>query len=182
MTNDLYIKLDDVRLSFPSLFEKKVWPDFPDKLPAYEATFILDKVKHAKEIKLIQDRIEAIIAENKISKNKIQPNHMCFKDGDNLDREEYEGCFVLKTKSFNKFPLVNKDLTRVDKDDNVFYPGCHVNTYVALNFYNKKAVGINAKVKSIQFRKDGEPFGEPMQKIEGAYDVIQEDSSEQAYF
>ena len=51
------IKLQNVRLSFPSLFQKA---QFPGDETQYAATFMLDKVKHADKIAEID---AAILAE-----------------------------------------------------------------------------------------------------------------------
>ncbi len=164
------VKLNDVRLSFPSLFKVKVWKD-SSKEPRYEATFILDKEIHKKEIETINNQIDLICAEKKFIRKNI---NLCFSDQNLKDREEYRDKYVLKCTSKSRFPIVGKDgKTPVYEEDNLFYGGCYVSAYITLFPFDKLGTGIASNVKSIQFRKDGDPFsGDRPQNIEGAFDPI----------
>lgn len=172
------IKLNDVRLSYPSLFRKTVHPKAGSGAkPKYEATFILDKEQNAKEIELIKSHINELIKENKLSPNKL--SKVCFKDGDDSDREEYQNKYILTAKTENRFPIVGKDgKTPVQEDDNLFYAGCYVSTYVSLYLYNNVSTGISANLLAIQFKKDGTPFGAAPFNIEGAFEPVAADSDE----
>ena len=76
------IKLNNVRLSFPNLFKKAV---FSGEETKYEATFLLDKKKHADLIKQIEGEIAAAIKEKWQGKIKSMPADKVFmKDGDNF--------------------------------------------------------------------------------------------------
>lgn len=177
-SNPVHIKLNDVRLSYPSLFRKTVHPKAgPDAKPMYQATFILDKDQHASEIKLINERINQLIEENRAPKNKIR---ICFKDGDDEDREEYKNKYILTTKNSNAFPIVGKDgKTPVHENENIFYGGCYVSAYISLYFYDKVSMGISSNLQAIQFRKDGPSFNHTM-NLEGAFEAV-EDSSDDLF-
>lgn len=171
-TNNL-IRLNDVRLSYPSLFQPKVWPNALTE-PKYEATFILDKTIHVKEIDLINTRIDEILAEHKITRAKLKADHLCLKDGDLTDKPEYKGAFTIKAKSGRRFPIVNRDAkTPVTLEDNIFYGGCYVSAYIDLWNYTKPAMGVSANLKSIQFRKEGPSFDSSMHDITGAYEPLE---------
>lgn len=181
MTNN-YIKLNDVRLSFPSLFKPKSYNG--ESKPKYEATFILDKVYHAKEINAINAKIDELLQEKKLSRAKIKSDHLCFKDGDLGDREENKGAFTLKSKSARKFPIIGADaVTRVTEDESPFYGGCYVSAYIDLWIYDERATGVGATLKSIQFRKEGEPFGtmEREQDITGIFDPVVQQIEEEFF-
>lgn len=176
-----FIKLNDVRLSYPSIFQPKVWAN-SNATAKYEATFILDKVKHLKEINAINNRIDELVKLEKINRNKIKEDHLCLKDGDLTDKEEYKNAFTLKTKTGRKFPIVNKDAeTLVTAEEGLFYGGCYVSAYIDLWCYTNPAIGIGANLKSIQFRKHGEPFDGGEQDITGAFDPIEDDSEEDIF-
>ena len=172
------IKLNDVRLSYPSLFRKTVHPKAgPNAKLRYEATFILDKEQNAKEIENIKSHINELITENKLSPNKL--SNICFKDGDDQDREEYKNKYTLIARTENKFPIVGKDgKTPIDEDNNLFYAGCYVSAYVSFYLYNNASSGISANLLAIQFKKDGTPFGAAPFNIEGAFEAVDNDSDD----
>jgi hypothetical protein len=167
------IKLNDVRLSFPSLFQPKDWKN--DAKPRYEATFMLDKTIHANEIKLIQEQIDEILTNKKMKKPTPSSFLICLKDGDAGEREELKGHYYLCAKSNNRVPLLEKNPKIEVTDENRFYGGCYVSAYIQIVEYNKTGKGITAYLKSVQFRKDGERFGNSFHDISTAYDSVDTD-------
>jgi hypothetical protein len=169
------IKLNDVRLSYPSIFRKTVNPKAgPNGKLRYEATFILDKDEHAKEIETIKSHINELVTENKISLNKIDRKLICLRDGDDSEREEYKNKYTLIARSENRFPIVGKDgKTPVEEDEGVFYGGCYVSAYVSLYLYDKLSTGISANLLAIQFKKNGTPLGVAPFNIEGAFEPVE---------
>ena len=81
------VKLQSVRLSFPSLFQQAAFGG--ESTGKYEATFILDKKEHADAIAQIEAEI-ARIQKDEI-KSKVASDKVCLKDGDDMGRPEYEG-------------------------------------------------------------------------------------------
>lgn len=149
------IKLNNVRLSFPSLFQKAQFDGTETK---YEATFLLDKVKHATTIKQIEEAIAAKIASD-LKGAKVPANKLCLRDGDEVEYDGYGGHMTLKA-STKKRPLVlNKDKSPVTEADGVVYSGCYVNAIVEFwaqnNQFGKR---INATLLGVQFAADGEAF------------------------
>ena len=88
-------KVANVRLSFPSLFQHAVFGDSPTG--KYEATFIRDKTKHADVIEKIKTEISRLMKEE--LKGKIPPDKICLKDGDESEREGYQGCYSIKAST-----------------------------------------------------------------------------------
>jgi hypothetical protein len=148
------IKLKNVRLSFPSLFNKA---EFNGDVGKFEATFLINKETQASTVADIEEKIEAIIKENKI---KVPSDKRCVKDGDDVDYAGYNGHISLKAAN-NKRPLViDRDKSILVEDDNKPYSGCYVNATVELwvqnNNYGKR---VNCNLLAVQFAKDGESFG-----------------------
>jgi len=149
------IKLNNVRLSFPSLFQKA---QFNGEETKYEATFLLHKVRHADVIK----EIEAAIAEKvkiELKGAKVPADKLCLRDGDEVEYDGYADHMTLKA-STKKRPLVlNKDKSPLTEADGVVYSGCFVNGIIDLwaqnNNYGKR---INATLLGVQFAADGEAF------------------------
>lgn len=149
------IKLNNVRLSFPSLFRKA---QFQGEETKYEATFMLDKTEHADKIKEIEKAIAASIKEN-LKGAKLPSDKICLKDGDESGRDEYEGHYTIKAANNKRPKVIDRDKSPLTEDDDKPYSGCYVNAVIELwaqnNGYGKR---INANLLGVQFYKDGEPF------------------------
>lgn len=149
------IKLNNVRLSFPSLFRKA---QFQGEETKYEATFMLDKTEHADKIKEIEKAIAASIKEN-LKDAKLPSDKICLKDGDESGRDEYEGHYTIKAANNKRPKVIDRDKSPLTEDDDKVYSGCYVNAVIELwaqnNGYGKR---INANLLGVQFYKDGEPF------------------------
>jgi hypothetical protein len=151
----MQFKLENVRLSFPSLFRKATFNGVETK---YEGTLLLDKVAHKKVIAEIDKSIKAMIADN-LKGAKLGADKICMRDGDDVEYAGYAGMMSFKASNKKRPLVVNKDRTPVFEDDNVIYGGCYVNAVVELwaqsNEYGKR---INANLLGVQFVRDGEPF------------------------
>ncbi|MBE0469618.1 MAG: DUF2815 family protein [Methyloprofundus sp.] len=151
------IKLQNVRLSFPSLFRKAV---FQGEETKYEATFLLDKELHADKIIEIQRAIAEKI-KTELKGAKVSADKLCLKDGDEIAYDGYDGCWSLKASN-NKRPMViDRDKSPLTEDDDKLYAGCYVNAVIELwaqnNGFGKR---INANLLGVQFVKDGTPFSD----------------------
>lgn len=153
------VRLNNVRISFPALFEPK---SFQGSKAKYGATFLLDKKNNAAEIKAIQDGIKACIADTWKGK---APGSLktCLRDGaekDHLDGYTEEVMF-LSASSEKRPSVVKRDLTPLVAEDGMPYAGCYVVATIRLwaqdNQYGKR---VNAQLRAVMFYKDGEPFGE----------------------
>jgi hypothetical protein len=151
------IKLNNVRLSFPSLFQKAT---FEGKETKFEATLLLDKEQHAESIAEIQAAIKVAIKE-KLGGAKVGADKLCMKDGDDSDYEGYAGTMSLKAANAKRPLVIDRDKTPLAESDNRPYSGCYVNAIIELwaqnNAYGKR---INANLLAVQFYKDGQPFGD----------------------
>lgn len=149
------IKLQNVRLSFPSLFRKATFEGTETK---YEATFMLHKEHHADVIADIKKQIAAGIKEN-LKGAKVPSDKIALKDGDESVRDEYEGYYTLKAANGKRPKVIDRDKTPLTEDDEVIYSGCYVNAVVD-PWYQSNAYGkrVNFNLLGLQFFKDGEPF------------------------
>ena len=169
------IKLQNVRLSFPSLFRKAV---FSGEETKFEGTFLLSKDGQADKIAEIEDAINDLI-KDKLKGTKLKADKICFKDGDDIDYDGYAGHMSLKASS-NKRPMVlDRDRTPLSEDDNRPYSGCYVNAIIELwaqdNNYGKR---INANLLGVQFFKDGAPFGDGVSAKADDFDAFGDDDDD----
>jgi hypothetical protein len=166
------IKLKNVRLSFPSLFQRAVFQGEEGK---FEATFLLNKVEHAETIAEIEAQIKQRIAVD-LKGAKLGADKICLKDGDEIEYAGYAGHMSIKASN-NKRPLViDRDKTPLTEDDNKMYAGCYVNAIIDLwvqqNSWGKR---INANLLGVQFLKDGEPFSDGANASADSFDAFGDD-------
>ena len=149
------IKLKNVRLSFPSLFQTEQFGE--EDTGKYAATFILDKGGNATEIEQIQDEINRLMKED--LKTKLPEDKVALKDGDDMARPEYEGKMTIKASTKKRPLVIDRDKTPLADGDDKPYAGCYVNGIISLwpqnNKYGKR---VNASLEGVQFSEHGEPF------------------------
>jgi hypothetical protein len=146
------IKLSNVRLSFPSLFQRA---SFNGEETKFEATFLMEK--GSENAKKIEAAIDALVKENKV---KLSDDKLCTKDGDFVQYDGYEGMLALKGTSNKRVTVINRDKSPIVEDDNIIYAGAYVNCIVDLWFMdNKYGKRVLCNLLGVQFAKDGEPFG-----------------------
>lgn len=107
---------------------------------------------------------------------KLRPEKLCWRDGDLEDWDGYPGCFYISSSSAPKKgqPIMTARpavvTNRRDGNNNWIeaqpggqaspYSGCYVNSVIEVwaqdNEHGKR---LNARLKSVQFFKDGEAFG-----------------------
>jgi len=122
------IALKNVRLSFPSLFQKAQFNGIDGK---YEATFLLHKKDHAKEIAEIEAGIKAMIAKD-LKGAKIGSDKLCLRDGDDVEYQGYSDHMSFKASTKKRPLVIAKDKSPLTEDDGVIYGGCYVNGSVEL--------------------------------------------------
>lgn len=169
------IKLENVRLSFPSLFRKAV---FSGEETKYEATLLLGKDTHKALIETLQKAIAEKIKTD-LKGAKLSDDKICLKDGDFIEYDGYANCYSIKAGN-NKRPMViDRDKSPLTENDERLYAGCYVNAVVELwaqnNSWGKR---INANLLGVQFAKDGEPFGDGVSVTADDFDAFGDDNSD----
>lgn len=148
-------RLDNVRLSYPHLFEP--WGKKPTDVKKYSATGIIDPKTHKDAIKTLLEDFKALgQAELGI---KIGRDMLCLRDGTDSGKEEQEGMWVLRTSETKRPSVRNTDMTPLIEEDNVVYAGCRVHIlfrpWVQDNEWGKR---VNAGLIGIKFHLDDEAF------------------------
>ena len=147
------IHLENVRLSFPSIFKRAMFNGEEGK---FEATFLIPK-DDVETKALLDEAIKKLIASAKI---KVPADKLCLKDGDDSEYEGYADNWSLKASTPKRPTIIDRDKTPLVEDDGKPYAGCYVNAIIEFwlqnNRYGKR---INANLLGIQFVEDGEAFG-----------------------
>lgn len=173
------IKIQNARLSFPSLFNTATFGG--EDTGKYESTFILDKTEHANVIEQI-NKAMGVLAKERL-KGKLPPaDKLCLKDGDDLEREEFQGKMTIKASTKKRPLVIDQEKTPLVEADGKPYAGCYVNAIISLwaqdNQYGRR---INAQLDGVQFRADGEPFGDGGISAD-AFDAFGEDFDDEIVF
>ena len=163
------IKLNNARLSFPSLFQKAV---FGGEETKYEATLLLNKTQQAKTIKQIETAIKAVNAEKHKGKT-LSPEKICLKDGDTIEYDGYAGNMSIKASSTKRPMVIGQDRAPLTEDDGKPYAGCYVNAIIELwGQKNQFGERVNANLLAIQFSKDGDSFGDGVSASVEDFEII----------
>lgn len=159
------VKLQNVRLSFPDLFEAK---QFEGTGPFnYRASFLFAPDSQAKRD--LDAAIRAVAAEKWGKKAEallegILPNSQkcCLVNGNTKDYDGYEGMFALsanRPQDKGRPLIIDRDKTPLSQADGKPYAGCYVNATVELwaqdNAFGK---AVRATLLAVQFARDGDAF------------------------
>lgn len=170
------IKIKNVRLSYPNLFEAKSGPEGGEA--KFNASFLLDKDTNAAEIGEMQEAILTVAkgqwgdsnvkwANGKLLlnvKGKGQQIKTCLRDGSEKSETAGYGEGIMFFSASNKMqpPVVDKNPhIKLEKGSPRPYAGCYVNAAIRLwaqdNQFGKR---VNAQLQAVQFAADGESFGD----------------------
>lgn len=159
------VKLANVRLSFPKLFDAEAFPGTEAK--RYGAAFLIEK--DSANDKAIQAAIEAEAKakygktwEKTLKSIEGNTNKFCYRDGDLGKYDVEEGHMVLSSnrKESDGRPLViDRDKTPLQSKDGKPYAGCYVNAKVQIWAQDGQYTGMRCTLMGVQFVKDGDSFG-----------------------
>ena len=168
------IKLKNVRLSFPSLFNRA---SFDGQETKYEATFLLNKKTQADQIAVIDKAIDALLKEKFPKGAPKSVKRTVLSDGDMRDYDGYSGAYAFKGTNNTRPTVINRDRSPIVEADNVLYAGCYVNAIVDLWFSDHAKGGrqVLGNVLGVQFAKEGKSFGVDTTSSCDDFDVIEED-------
>jgi hypothetical protein len=156
------LKISNVRLAFPALFEAKTVNGEGE--PAFSASFLLSQ-DHP-QMAEIEAAIEKTGAEKwgakwpMVKKEITAKDRSALHDGDTkAEYAGYEGNMYISARNKVRPLVIDRDRTPLVPADGRPYGGCYVNAVLELwaqdNNYGKR---INASLSGVQFYKDGDAF------------------------
>ena len=157
------IMLSNVRLAFPQVFKPATVNGEGE--PAYSAALLLG-ADHP-QLEAIRAAQEACGKEKwgdkwaQVKKEITTKDRFALHDGDTkADYDGFAGMKFVTTRSKVRPTVVDRDRSPLTAADGKPYSGCFCNVIIELwaqdNQYGKR---INAKLRAVQFVKDGEEFG-----------------------
>lgn len=177
------VKLQNVRLAFPELFEPKTVNGEGE--PAYSATFLFPPDHPG--TKLMEEAIEEVGKEKwkakwdsgkgSVKGELESKDKTCLHDGDQkVNYDGFEGNLYVSARNKSRPTVIDglkQPLTRADGKP---YGGCYVNANVEVwaqdNKYGKR---INATLRGVQFYRDGESFSGGTPAGVDEFDEVDED-------
>lgn len=158
----MIIKLTNVRLAFPALFEAKTVNG--EGKPAFSAVFLLDPADP--QVKTLNAAIEQVAKDKWGAKADVLLKQMraadktALHDGDlKASYDGFPGNLYVSARNATRPLVVNTDKTPLVEADGKPYAGCYVNASIELwpqdNNYGKR---INASLRGVQFCRDGDAF------------------------
>lgn len=166
------VKLPNLRLSFPALYEPAAPMDGQAGDPTYQATLILDPKENAEGIKALNAAILAA-AKDKWPTNYEAVLNACKANGKQLLRDGngkldkqgqpaqgFAGNLFFNARNKIQPTIVGPDRAPLTKASGKPYGGCFVNVIVDVwaqdNGFGKR---VNASLTGVQFKADGPAFG-----------------------
>lgn len=171
------VKLENVRLSFPALFEAKGFPGTDKK--AYSSAFLMEKDSAmAKAISAAQKTVadEKWGGKAPAVLKSLPADKLVLKDGNSkTEYAGYENMVFINASNAIRPTVIDRDKTPLTASDGKPYGGCYVNAIVDVwaqdNQYGKR---VNATLKGVQFFKDGDAFGASGIASADAFEDIEE--------
>lgn len=155
--DDGTIRLDDVRLSYPHLFTP--WNQEEGKQKKYSGRFIIPNSTHEAEIKALRQHL--VKKQEEFFKARVPAANLCLRNGDDQGKEEYADTWYLAASETMRPQVIGKNREALTEEDDVIYGGCYVNVLFKLwKQDNKHGKKINANLIAVQFRREGERFGQ----------------------
>lgn len=158
------VKLKDVRISYPRLFEAM---QYQGKGKArYDCVFIIepgsenDKAIRA-AIKLEAETLWQKKAQAKIESFGQSRLQNCYTNGDNSDDEVMAGKMLLSTHRREEDgppTILDRDKSPLTAKSGRPYAGCYVNASVAIYCQDGERNGIRCGLAGVQFFRDGVAF------------------------
>ena len=156
------LKLLNVRLAFPQLFEAKTVAG--EGKPAHSGTFLIDPADP--QVKAINAAIDATAKEkwgakaDAILKQARAADKVCLHNGDlKATYDGFPGNLFISARNPLRPTVVDADKTPLTEKDGKPYAGCYVHVVLELwaqdNQYGKR---VNATLMGVQFYKDGDSF------------------------
>lgn len=166
------ILIENGRLSFDDLYEPTA--SVKDGKLQYRACILIDPNTDVgkRNIKKIENAIRLAELE-KFKRSPVEyksDDRRCFFDGEECKSQKtgevysgYEGMKMLRALNQKRPAIVNRDAqTPIYAEDNVTYAGCYCNFFIRIycvSGADKGGNGCYASLETVQFVKDGEPFG-----------------------
>lgn len=170
---DFFMRLDNVRVSFPHLARAYRGPNAKEgDKGSFGVVAMLEEGRQDTLIDAVNDQISKLMKLKEAG--KISSEKRFFRDGNDDANEEYAGHWIASARESKRKNFTVRDVDGnildpvedVDMIEEMIYGGCYCDVLIRIWYQDGVTVGkgygkrINAGLVGIKFRDDGEPFGE----------------------
>jgi hypothetical protein len=155
------LRLTGVRMAFNDLFTPQ--PTAEGAKPSYNCTVLVptDSPDYEKVIAAAKEALNTKFpGKGEAMYKQIfgNSNRCCLQDGDTVEYDGYAGHLAIRTKSYVRPLVINRDRSPVTEADGVLYSGCYVTIIFEFFGYDKVNKGLSAGMRGVQFHHDGDSF------------------------
>lgn len=180
------VKLRNVRLSFPVLWEAEAFQEGQKK--RYSAAFLIQPGSESD--KAVQAAIQSVATE--AWKDKAKPmlesfrgnrNKYCYTRGDLNNYDGYAGMLVLATHRYEdqgRVLVIDRNKSPLSAKDGKPYAGCYVNATVDVWAQTGQYTGVRCTLLGVQFAGDGDAFAAGKPASLDDFDDLSEGAGEAA--
>lgn len=183
------VKLQNVRLAFPQLFEPKAVNG--EGKAKYKASLLFDR-NHPAFAEVQKAILDCAVEKwgdredaRELAKTLIRKDQTCLRDGD--DKKQYDGfagMWFVSASNARRPTVLDRDKSPLVEADGRPYGGCYVNAIV--DIYPMEARGeikrgIHATLVGVQFFADGDSFGGGRVADESEFEDLGEQGSADAF-
>lgn len=174
------IRIENVRCAFPELFEAKA---FNEGKPKFKCTALFPPdhpaVKQINEAMIAAAKDKWGAKASEVFKSLKAANKLCLQEGDSKpDLDGYPGNLFINASSDTRPLVIDADKSPLTRADGKPYGGCYVNMVIEIwaqdNQFGKR---INAGLKGVQFRRDGDAFGSGGSASVDEFDSVSDEAS-----
>lgn len=176
------IKLPDVRLAFPALFEAKTVNG--EGAPAFSASFLMPPAHPS--VKALREAFETLGKDKwgakwpQVKKEIEAKDRTALHDGDTKSSYGgFEGNLFVSARSKTRPLVIDGMKVPLTAQDGRPYAGCYVNASIELwcqdNNYGRR---INASLRGVQFLRDGDSFGGGGSASEDDFDLVDSEAAD----
>lgn len=176
--DDIFM-LKGVRISFPHLDKPFAGKDDNGKegKPKFGVVSMMDKNTQKAAALAVSAGIKRMLEAKKAT---VAKDKRCLRDGDDLDRDEYLGHYILSAREDRRPSLRDRRGVTITPEEaaDMMYGGCYCNVLIRLWYQDGQTVGkgfgkrVNAGLIGVQFVRDGDPFGEGRINDDDAWDPV----------
>ncbi len=161
--SDGSIRIDNVRASYPHVGKAYKGDDAkPEDVAKFSIVGLMSKATHKPVLDYLVGVMNKILEDNNDGA-KIPADKKFVRNGDDTGKPGYDGCWDIHA-SESKRPSVRgrrKEVLTPDEAEQTIYGGCYANILIRPWWMkNKFGKRINANLLAVQFRSEGEAFGE----------------------
>jgi len=156
------LKLNNVRLAFPQLFEPSTVNG--EGKPAFSACFLLSRTDP--QVQGINQAIDQVAADkwgtkaDGVIKQMRAQDKVALHDGDlKSTYDGFPGNVYVSARSPTRILILDRDKSPLTEQDGRPYSGCYVNASIEIwaqdNAFGRR---VNASLRGVQFLRDGDAF------------------------